>query len=199
MPLNGLRSRMPGHPASCHHQGTEGAAGAEGWPATPGPGEEVLCRIAQQHFGGPQLSGRGESSGWCRCPELRLALSWLSSKILMLMNSSWSLKIKVNGLLSGLTFPVTNSPSVKDSLGTRAKRVAFCHCISCWIGFLRVWVWIYCSLFRWIVHLLKPWLVGMEMRKFFYAYIDKKTHLPDFWANFPWFSFFSYLPQWWDG
>lgn len=189
---------MPGHPASCRHQGTEGAAGA-GWPAAPGPGEEALCRIAQQHLGGPQLPGRGESSGRRRCPELRLALSWLRSKILMLMNSSWSLKIKVNGLLSGLTFPVTNSPSVKDGLGTRAKRVAFCPCISCWIGFLRVWVWIYCSLFRWIVHLLKPWLVGMEMRKFFYAYIAKKTHSPAFWADFPWFSFFSYLPQWWDG
>lgn len=138
MPLNCLHSRMPGHSASCHYQGAEGAPGAEGRYATPGPGEEVLCRIAQQHFGSPQLSGRGESSWWCRCPELRLALSWLSSKILMLMNSSWSLKIKVNGLLSGLIFPVTNSPSVKDGLGTRAERVAFCHRISCWIGLLRV-------------------------------------------------------------
>lgn len=170
MPLNCLRSRMPGHSASCHHQGAEGAAGAEGWYAAPGPGEEVLCRITQQHLGGPQLSGRGESSWWYRRLELRLALSWLSSKILMLMNSSWSLKIKVNGLLSGLIFPVTNFPSVKDGLGTRAKRVAFCHHISFWIGFLRVWVWTYCRLLRWIVHLLEPWLVGMEMRKFFYAY-----------------------------
>lgn len=121
MPLNCLLSRMPGHSASCHHQRTEGAVGTEGWDATPGPGEKVLCRITQQHFGGPQLSGRGESSWWCRCPGLRLGLSWLRSKILMLMNSSWSLKIKVNGLLSRPTFPVTNP-----------------HCYERWLG---DWSW----------------------------------------------------------
>ena len=135
MPLNCLHSRMPGHFASCHHQGTEGAAGAEGWDAAPGPGEEVLCRITQQHFGGPQLSGCGESSWWCRRPGLRAELS---SKILMLMNSSRSLKIKVSGFLNEPAFPVTNSLAVKDSLGTRVKCVAFCHHISCWTGLLRV-------------------------------------------------------------
>lgn len=63
MPLNFLPPRMSGHPASRHHQGAEGAAGA-GRRAAPGAGEEVLCRIAQQHLGGAQLSGRGESSRW---------------------------------------------------------------------------------------------------------------------------------------
>lgn len=117
MPLNSLNSRMPGHSASCHHQGAEGAAGAEGWDAAPGPGEEVLRGVAQQHFGGAQLSGRGESSRWCSCSGCRLGLSWWSSKILMLMDSSWSLKIKVNGLLSGPTFPVTNPHGCEGWLG----------------------------------------------------------------------------------
>lgn len=117
MPLNSLRSRMPGHSASCHHQGTEGAAGAEGWDATPGPGEEILRRIAQQHFGGAQLSGSGESSWWCSCPGHRLGLSWLSSEILMLMNSSRSPKIKVNGFLWGPVFPVTNPHGCERWIG----------------------------------------------------------------------------------
>lgn len=60
VPLNRLPSRMPGHPAARHHQGAEGAAGA-GRPAAPAPGEEVLRRVAQQHSGGAQLSGCGES------------------------------------------------------------------------------------------------------------------------------------------
>ena len=53
MPLNCLHSRMPGHSAPCHYQGAEGAPGAEGRHATPGPGEEVLCRIKRIIIQGP--------------------------------------------------------------------------------------------------------------------------------------------------